>query len=885
MSKWLRYFEFFRRDPARDLDDEMATHLEMRVADLRAQGLAETDALDRARREFGDAGAARRATLQIDERVMRRESRAEAFDTLIRDIRVALRSMRRNPGFSVSAILCAAAGIGVATAIVSASYSILVRNLPFRDSDRLVTIYSADPQRGYKDVNISYPDFASWRDENRSFSSMGIWGWDSKTLSGDASAGLDAQRISGAIVSWNLFQTLGIAPMLGRDFLREEDAPGSNYEIIISHNLWRQRFAADSAIIGRKIQLDGRPWTVIGVMPAGFNFPQTGDYWAPFAAAPTEQRANRMYAAAIGRLRDGVALAQARADMHRVDASLVTRYPEDNREWESELVPLRDDLTGKLREPLRVLLAAAALVLLLACINVANLSLARGAARAREIAIRSAIGASRRRLVRQLMTESLVVALSGGALGVAIAAASLRVLTGAFPRGVPFYIHLGLDGPSLAFVLAITVATGLLFGVIPALRGSRTDLNASLRDGARVADTGVDKARLRSALVVGEVALSAMLMAGAMLLVRTYHNLQNTSFGFVPQGVVTARLSLPKNTGYPNPSDVEHFYQMLVERLRANPQVAAAGAAQGLPMSGWNVQAYLDVEGAAPPRSGEALDVHYQIVSPDYFKTMGVPLLRGRWLTDGDRDTLNPVALISRALVDKVFHGGDALGKRVRLGTSGPFSTVVGVVGDVRQFGAAEDAPPAVYLPAASYPVRQMVVVVRVRNGHAADFLPDLRSAIRAIDPRVAPFEVHTLEEVVANSLWQQRLMGKMLVGFAVLALGMACIGLYGVVSYGVSQRWREFGVRVALGATRGSVMRLVLGQGTRLVAVGIVAGLAGAWFAVRMLASLLYGVQAQDPATFVLVGLVLAGVALVATAIPSRRATRVDPIIAMRAE
>jgi putative ABC transport system permease protein len=885
MNKWLRYLEFFRRDPARDIDDEMAMHIELRVADLRAHGLTEADAHDRARHEFGDASAARRAALQIDERVMRREHRTEAFGTLLRDARVAFRSMRRNPGFSVSAILCAAAGIGVATAVVSASYSILVRALPYHDSDRVVAIYSADPERGYTHVNVSYPDFASWRDENRSFSGMGIWSWSMKTLSGDAASGADAERLYGADVSWNLFQTLGVSPMLGRNFLREEDAPGSNHEVIISHKLWQQRFAADSSIVGRTIQLDGRAWTVVGVMPAGFNFPDTGDFWDPFAAGPTEERANRMYAGAIGRLKPGVTLAQAAADMHRVDANLVARFPEDNRGWESQLIPIRDDLVGKLRDPLHVLLGAVALVLLLACINIANLSLARGAARARDLAIRSAIGASRRRLVRQLMTESLLIAVLGGTLGVAIAAGSMRVLAGAFPRGVPFYIHLGIDAPALAFVAAITVATGLLFGVIPALRGSRADLNASLRDGTRGGASSVDRARLRSTLIVGEVALSAMLMTGALLLMRTYHNLQNTSVGFAPQGIVTASVNLPKNAGYPNLADVERFYSRVLERLRANPAVAGAGAAQGIPMVGWNVQGYLVVQGAPPALPGHELDVHYQNVTADYFKTMGVPLLRGRWITAADRDSLNPAVLVNRQLVATAFKGADPIGKRVSMGESGPWGTVVGIIGDFRQYGVTEDAPPAVFWANAAQPRRQMTLVVRVKRGEPADFIPTLRAVIRDIDPRVAPSQIGTMDDVVARSIWQQRLMEKMLVGFAVLALGMACVGLYGVVSYGVSQRWREFGVRMALGATRGSVMRLVLGQGSLLVGIGIAAGLAGAWFAVRMLGSLLYGVHAQDPVTFALVGLFLAGVALVATAIPSRRATRVDPIIAMRAE
>jgi predicted permease len=883
MSKWLRYFEFFRRDPRRDIDDEISTHIEMRVSDLRARGFTEAAARERAVKEFGDADATRRETLRVDHRVMRRENRAEMFDAMLRDARVALRSMRASPGFAISAVLCAAAGIGITAAMVSASYAILVRALPYRDSEHLVSIYSEHPQRGYRGANISFPDFVSWRDESKAFTGIGIWTWSTKTLASDAATG--AERLNGSDVSWDLFRILGVPPMLGRDFLREEEQAGRNFEVLISHSLWQRRFASDSSILGRTIGLDGRPWTVVGVMPPAFNFPATADYWVPFVPAPNELRENRSYAGAIGRFREDVTFDQARADLHRVDATLAARFPDLNGGWRADVITIRDDLVGSLREPLKVLMAAVGLVLLLACINIANLTLARGAARSRELAIRTAIGASRGRLVRQLMTESLVVAVGGGVIGVGIAAAGIRLLTTAFPNGVPSYLHIGLDGMALAAIAAITVLTGILFGVVPALRGSRVDLNGSLRDGTTGSGSGVDRARLRSGLVVAEVALSVVLMTGALLLLRTYRNLHDKPLGYTPQGVVSARITLPRNAGYPARADVKRFYDQLFERINADQRVAMSGAAQGTPMTGWDVQGAVDVEGMPAPKSNEAIVAHYQYVTPNYFQTIGVRLVRGQWLSAATADSMNPKVLINEMFVQKAFNGAEPIGKRVRIGKDGPYATIVGVVADFQEFRLPQAIVPAVFYSDAEISVRQKTVVLRAKAGDPLDLVPLVRTAVREIDPNVAVYQIQTLDDVLSGVLWRQRLMGNLLVVFAALAMGMACLGLYGVVSYAVSQRTREFGVRVALGATRGQLMRLVLGNGARLALAGIAAGLVAAWFAVRILGTLLYGVEAKDPATFGLVAVTLTAVALLATAIPSRRATRVDPLIAMRSE
>ena len=881
-DRWMRYFEFFRRDPRRDFDDEMRSHIEMRVADLVARGVPEAEALARATAEFGDAHTARASTLRIDQRVERSHGRSQWRGDIGRDARVALRSMRSSPGFAVTAILSAALGIGVTAAIVSASWSILVRPLPYRDADRLVAIYAENPERGYHGSNISWPDFIAWRDRNRTFSSIGIWTWNTQTLAGD---GAEAERVYGAEVSPELFPLLGVRPVIGRSFAQEEEVAGRNFVVLLGYDFWQRRFAGDSTIVGKPILLDGRQWTVVGIMPPGFNFPDRGQLWIPFSTDPAQEKhENRGYAGAIGRMKPGVTLAQARDDIHRVDAELVREFPDANTGWRGELIPMRDDLVGDLRQPLEVFLWAVALVLTMVCANVANLMLARGATRSREMAVRTALGASRHRLVRQLLTESLIVAAVGGILGTAIAWWGVRLLRFGFPNGdPPFYVKLALDGYAIAVIATITLASGILFGIIPALRGTRVDLNSSLRDGSRGAGMGRDRSRLRDALVVGEIALAVVLTVGALLLVRSYRNIASTPLGF-DQQVLSARITLPRNAGYPARADVAGFYDRLLDRLRNAPGVAGAGAAQGTPFSGWDVQAGLAVAGSAPSRRNEEIVAHYQFVTHDYFRIIGVRLVRGRLFDARDRDSTNMPVLINEKLASQAFSGADPIGKRISVGGDS-FATIVGVVSDYRHYRFPQVAGPAVFYPFGALQPRQMTIVLRPTAGDPNALTPLLRAAVREIDPQVALYQVQTLEEVVTRSLWRQRLQGSVLAIFAAMALALACIGLYGVISYAVAQRTRELGVRMALGATRFDVVRLIFGQSSRLVGTGLVVGLAAAWFAVQLLTALLFGVPARDVGTFAIVPAILGVVALAAAVIPSRRATRVDPIIAMRAE
>jgi putative ABC transport system permease protein len=884
MRNWLRYFAFWRRNPRLDARDEITFHLEMRERDLIARGMSPEEARGVAAREFGDPQSVAHQVERIDSRIIAREERAEAWADLRRDVRVGFRSLRHSPAFTVTAVLCSALGIGVTATIVSAAYSILVRPLPYPNADELVTIYGENTVKGYTRSNMSIPDFLSWKEQNRTFESMGMWTWYTATLS---DAGQEAERYGGGRVTANLFRLFGVQPALGRLFAEGDDVYGGPRLALISHNLWQNRYSGDSSIVGRSILVNGIPTAVIGVMQPGFNFPDRGDIWMPMAVNPaTLDRGNRSNPNAFGRLKQGVTIEQARADLNRIDANLQKEFNNSNHGWRAELVPLREDLVGDLRQPLRVFLWAVALLLLMVCANVASLNLARGATRARELAVRTALGASRNRLFRQLITESLIVALIGGALGVLIAWQGMYLLRFAFPgEAPPFFINLRLDGATLLIVVATAMLTGLLFGVVPALRGTSVDLNVSLRDGTRGSGDGVSRSRIRSSLVLVEVALSVMLMIGAMLLVRSYRNFMDTDMGFDQAGVLTARITLP-SADYPTLAASEGFYNRLFERMRVHPGVAVIGAAGGIPFSGWNLQSALNVEGRPAPRQGEEFVTHFQSVTPDFFKAIGVPLIKGRWLQPTDNDSLAPVALVNEELVKRLYPNEDPIGKRVNFGWMGKgWFTIVGVIGTYRHYRLPNPMGPAMYFTSATWGPLQQTVTIRGKQDDANALVPVLRSAVREIDPKVALYDVQTMEEAVDRSLWRQRLQGSVLGVFAALALVLACFGLYGVISYAVAQRTRELGVRIALGATRRDVMLMVFGQSGRLVIGGIALGLVGAWFGVRLLETMLYGVEAKNLMVFASVPILLAVVALLSSVIPARRASRVDPIIAMRAE
>lgn len=882
---WRRCFRLLRPDSRADVDDELAFHIEMRVRELVERGIPPAAARAEAERIFGDLRAVRDACVTIDERRVRKHERREGVDDMMRDFKFAARALRKSPGFTFMAIICVALGVCVTTTIFSAVNGILLRPLPYPDADRLVAVYSRLAAKGATGINVSYEDFLSWRDENHTFSALGLWTWTTSTLSGRG----DAERVDGAGVTANLFPLLGVKPIVGRTFLPSEELPGNDRVIMLSYGLWQRRFAGNRGIVGSSIEVDGLPYTVIGVMPPRFSFPDRGQVWVPF---PNDDwrtgRSNRGYAGAIGRLKGGVTLAQAQADLDVISQRLQRAYPKDNFGWDAEAITLRNDLVGDLRKPLLIFLGAVGCVLLIACANVANLMLARGAARQREIAVRAALGAGRRRLVRQVLAESMLLALAGGAVGAVLAKFGIRLLRFAFPNGdVPFYVSLAMDGRVLLFAVLLSAITGVIFGLVPALRATRIDLDSALRDGGRAEAGGRSGGRLRNSLAVAEVALSVVLLVVATLLLRSYGALIGTDLGFDQRGVLTAGISLPSTT-YDNDEKQRAFYEELYTRLAAIPGVESVGSANGIPFSGWDVQAYMSIEGRPAATQGEELDIHFQNISPGYLPTLGVPIVRGRGFTGTDRDSSVHIGVINEVLARQEFAGIDPVGKRIRFGgadSKRPWITIVGVAKEFRHYRLPQVMGPALYLPQLATPSASQAIVVRTSLPDPMTLAPTVRAVLKEIDPDVPAFHVQTLEHAVSQSLWRQRLQGEVLGTFATLALLLAAVGIYGVISYAVAQRTRELGVRMALGATRGQVLGLVLGQGVRLAVAGVAIGVVVALALSRVVASLLYGVSATDLVTFAGVPVALTLVAMLATLVPARRATRVDPVVAMRTE
>ena len=881
---WRRYLRFWQSDVREDVDDELQFHLEMRVRDLVAAGQLPAAAREEAERRFGELRAVRDACVAIDNRRRERERRREVLGDMWQDLRFAARSLRKSPAFTLLAVLCVGLGVGVTTTILSAVNAILIRPLPYDHAGELVAIYARMPAQNEHGVNISYPDYLSWRDQNRSFTQVGMYTWQAIAFSGEG----EPERVDGAMVSANLFPLLGARPLLGRGFVAEEEQAGRNRVVLLSHALWRRRFGGDSTVVGRTITVDGYPYQVIGVMPPGFGFPDRGQAWLPLTIERAGlERGNRFYAGAIARLKPGTTLADAQRDLDVISSRLLREYPRDNFGFDAEALTLREDLVGDMRRPLLIFLGAVGFVLLIVCANVANLMLTRGTGRQREIAVRLAIGAGRRRLVRQLLTESLVLAALGGAIGVAVAAMGVRLFGQAVPDGLPWYASLELDGVSLAITLALSMLTGVLFGLVPAFRSTDFELSGSLREGTGGSGEGRRRGRLRGALVVAEVALSLVLLIGAGLLLKSYRALQNVELGFDPARILTFRLS-PSRLKYDTPDKRAAFYTTLFERFRALPGVKLVGSAQGIPMSGWNVQASLSIEARPARRQGEETVGHYQTMTPDYFRALGIPIVRGRGFTPDDRDTLNRVGIINESLARREFAREDPIGKRIKIGEPDgpdPWVTIIGVVKDFRHYRLPQPMGPALYYPYFQQPGYTQTVAIRATSGDPLRLLPGVLGALRALDPELPAYQVQSLEQAVDRSLWRQRLQGQVIGLFAGLALILAAIGLYGVVAYAVAQRTREVGVRMALGATGGQVVGLVVRQGAGLVGLGVALGLGGALALTGVLSKLLYEVKVTDLATFVTVPLGLVVVALIASWLPARRAARVDPLVAMRAE
>jgi putative ABC transport system permease protein len=882
-SGWRRLLRLPRGDIRRGVDDEIDAHLALLTADFVARGSSLADARAQAEQEFGAVSTIRDECVAIERRRRRRVNLSEAAMGILQDIRYTARSLRANAAFAIAAILCTALGVGATATIFSAVYATLIRPLPFQNPDALVAVYAGIPAKNLTGANISYADYTDWRDENKSFSALGIWTWNSPSFTGTGVGG--AERVDGAEVSPNLFPLMGVKPILGRTFVESEGVQGNDHVVILGYGLWQRRFSGDRNVIGRTVTINLEPYTVVGVMPRGFAFHDNGQAWVPFVPERNALHGNRGYAGAIGRLKPGVSPQLAQRDLDVIMERLARDFPQENEGWRAEVVPIRDDLVGNLKRPLEVFAAAVVLVLLIACANVANLTLTRGAARQREIAVRTALGAGRGRIVRQLVTESLILSALGGALGAVITVWGVRLLRLGFPNDVPYYIPIGVNVPTLVFAAIVSVISGLAFGIIPAFRATDGSLASALREGGRGGSDGPSRGRLRNAIVVGELALSVTLMIGAGLLVKSYRALASTTLGFEEKGILSFRITLP-TAKYESSQRRLAFYETLQERLQAMPAVASVGLAEGTPFSGWNVQTSVIAKGWPKPKPGEDFVSHFQLVSPTFFRTIGVPLQRGRGLTDADRDSANPVAVINATFARRAFPNEDPIGKQVQVGGVGsnePWITIVGVIQDYRHYRLPEPMGPGLYLPVAAYPPYMETVAIRVKSGDPAALMPNVRRVLRELDADMPPYRIMTFEQAVGQSLWRQRFQGLVIGVFAVLALLLAAVGIYGVISYSVAQRTREFGVRVALGAQVRDIVGMVVRHGALLTAWGVVLGVLGGALLTRFLDSLLYATQPRDPAVFSVVALGLGLVALVAASVPAWRATTVDPVLAMR--
>jgi putative ABC transport system permease protein len=797
--------------------------------------------------------------------------------------RLAFRSLRRSRTFALLAVSCIGLGIGVTTTMFSAVSAVLLRPLPFHDADDLVVIYARHREQGLETGNVSYPDYQAWKSETTAFSGMGLFNWLAVTLSGQD----DAERISGAEITADLFSVLGVQPVLGRGFTEDEVGRESRAPVVLlGYDLWQRRYGGNPSIIGQSVNVDGAPFTVVGVMPRGFRFPENGEVWVPLELESWAMvRGNRFLAAAIARLAPGHDFAGAQAELAVISERLVGADPQANLGWDARILPLREDLLGGLRFSVLLLFGAVGMVLLIACANVSNLLLARGSTRRKEIAVRLAIGAGRRHVVREMLAESLLIGLGGGAIGILLAAWSLDVLGQALARRMPSYAELRLDLIVLAFAAGISIATALLFGLLPALQSTRADLRATLQEGSR-GTAGPRRTRARGVLVASEVALTLVLLSGATLLVKSLDVLRSTDLGFDERNVLTMRIYVPP-ARYPTLEERGFFYTKMLDRLRTLPDVEAAGAAQGIPFSGWNVGASIVIEGMPKAPPGREPGAHYQYVTTDFFRALSVPLIRGRGIEPRDRTGAPLVGLVNQSFVERFLPGQDPIGKRV--GVGGPdeadaWTTIVGVVGDYRHYALSEPMGPALYFAYDQSPRSQMDLAIRT-TGDPLDVLPAVRRVLADLDAQVPAFRVRTLEDATAEELWVQRLLRDLFSIFASLAFLLATVGVYGVIAYNVAQRRQEIGVRVALGARGGDIVRLVVGQGVRLAAIGGAIGLVAAVALARVLSAVADSVDASDPFAFLAAAAAVGAGALLACWLPARRAARIDPLTALRSD
>jgi putative ABC transport system permease protein len=820
---------------------------------------------------------------------------------MLNDIRYGLRQLWKHPAFTIIAVLTLALGIGANTAIFSVVNAVLLKPLPFPAPDELIAVGMIDTRQKATQTemnSLSYPDFFDFRDQNRTLASSAVYRDRSFALTSEEGA----TSVLGVKTSAEFFDVLGVKPAIGRTFARVDEQGGGGpggFKVIISHDFWQKHFGGDANVLGRTVLLDRRQHTVLGVMPAGFQFPiQTEapqfyvtiaeDAANPDGSTPQTQQRGSHSLEAIARLKPGVTIAQAQADLDAIAAALEKQYPESNTHFGVASKPLREDMIGDVRTALYVLFGAVVCVLLIANANVANLLLARASARGKEIALRAAMGASRGRIVRQLLTESLLLAGLGGALGLLFAQWGTEALIKTVPQNIPRISTIQLDGSVLGFTLLVSLATGVIFGLVPAWQASHVDLNSSLKSGTRTSGGGEGKGRVRNALIMAEVALALVLLISAGLLIQSFARLGRVQPGLRAERLLTARVALP-DVAYPKNENIIAFFDQFLPRIRALPGVESASTIVPLPLTGSNMVTTVDLE-ERPLPEGQRQGAPVRIIATDYFKTMGIPLRQGRVFDQTDRFESAPVVIVNERFASKFFPGQNVIGKRIMPGFAADDSgekmrEIVGVVGNVKHLSLKLDDSPEMYLPQTQIPFSIMSIVVRTNVSNPNALTASLRKELAALDGTIPLTSVRVFDEYISRSLARARFNMLLLSIFAGTALLLTAIGIYGVMAYSVSQRTNEIGIRIALGAGKSSIFRLVVGQAMTLVGISLVVGLAGAFAATRLLNSLLFGVGASDPMTFIAIVLLVSAVAFIAAWLPARRATRVDPIIALRAE
>jgi putative ABC transport system permease protein len=859
-----------------ELDEELRYHLERQIEENIAAGMTAREARYAALRAMGG--------IEQHKEECRDMRRVNFIEDFIQDLRYGLRVLVKSPVFTIVAVLSLALGIGANTAIFSVVNGLLLQPLPYPEPERIVDVWHTPPQESFPGMamfSVSPGNYLDWKSQNESFEAMAAYQGNVFSMSD----GNTPTTVIGTRVSSEFFSVLRSTPSQGRTFVPEEEQPGRNQVVVLGYGLWQRAFGGDPNLIGQTLSLDSQKFTVIGIMPSGFEFPQEGELWVPLAWDEKERQTRAIHDyEVIARLKPEVSLAKAQAEMSTISSRLEQQYPEANKGWGAVVIPLREDLVGDIRPALLVLFGAVGFVLLIACANVANLMLARGANRKKEIAIRIALGAARSRIVRQLLTESILLSTAGGLIGLLLAGWGSQVLVQMSSGSLPIPGEISMDRWALGFTLLLSFAAGIIAGIAPAFQFSAAETSETLKQGTGRNGGSSASQRTRKALVIAEVILSLILLIGAGLMIRSFWKLQQVDPGFDTSNTIVMGVGLPA-TKYPDPQQQAVFFDRVLEQISTLPGVVSAGSTTTLPLSGSGSTQPFTIQGRPEPLVAEQPTAKMRYISADYFRAMGVPLRQGRFFNDQDRDKGAQVLIISETMARQFWPGEDPIGKRLTpsfhldLGAR----EIIGVVGDVKA-GLDADAAPVMYMPYKQAPRSFMTLVARTTS-NPQNFNRAIAEAIRAVDSEQALWNVRTMEQVLTNSVSGRRFNMTLLITFAGLALVLAAVGVYGVMNYSVTLRRRELGIRLALGAQRGDVLRLVLGQGLALTFIGIGVGLIAAYGLTRLMESLLYGVSATDYLTFISVSGVLLVVGLLASYLPARRATKVDPMIALRSE